>query len=319
MLLTKRNGNQTVKDRRLVKRTIDTIKVGERHRKDLGDIPSLAVSISKVGLLNPITVTSEGLLIAGHRRLEACKHLGWRLIQCVVADDLKSAIARLTAERDENTERKEMSVTERLSLARALSELEIPKAKSRQIQSAKDTNTRLGRGLQSTSNDETVTPMRGESSSPAKTLRHREVDDIVGPAVGWSGTTYGRAKAVVKATTDESLTEEQRQVAKQALADMDETGNIAGSYRRVRESIRPTPSLAKKSVSILAKEQRYAFNRNLPQMSGMMMLLERIQSLDPEITTDEIEQWITSLSKTRRSIEQIIKRLKELKNDAQVN
>lgn len=313
MLLTKRNGNQTVKDRRLVKRTIDTIKVGERHRKDLGDIPSLAVSISKVGLLNPITVTSEGLLIAGHRRLEACKHLGWRLIQCVVADDLKSAIARLTAERDENTERKEMSVTERLSLAKALSELEIPKARQRQSHG----QTAPGKSIEG--NGSNASPHERVSDSPAKTLRHREVDDIVGPAVGWSGTTYGRAKAVVKATTDESLTEEQRQVAKQALADMDETGNIAGSYRRVRESIRPTPSLAKKSVSILAKEQRYAFNRNLPQMSGMMMLLERIQSLDPEITTDEIEQWITSLSKTRRSIEQIIKRLKELKNDAQVN
>jgi ParB family chromosome partitioning protein len=295
-----------MKDRRLIKRTIDTIKVGERHRKDLGDIPSLAVSIAKVGLLNPITVTSEGLLIAGHRRLEACKHLGWRLIQCVVADDLESAIARLTAERDENTERKEMSIAEKLSLAAALAELEIPKAKQRQS----DAGKAYGKGIAS--------PPEGVSYPPAKTRRHREVDDIVAPVVGWSGTTYGRVKAVTRAMEDPSLTQQQREVAKQAFADMEATGNVSGNYNKVREAIRPTPHLSKKSTSIVAKEQRYVFNKNLPEMSGMMMLMDRIEKLDPEITIDEIEQWITSLSKTRRSIEQIIKRLKEFKNGAQV-
>lgn len=53
------------------------IALGERHRRDLGDIDALARSIAEVGLLHPIVVTSEGKLIAGERRLMAVRSLGW--------------------------------------------------------------------------------------------------------------------------------------------------------------------------------------------------------------------------------------------------
>jgi ParB family chromosome partitioning protein len=55
-------------------------KVGERHRRDLGDVDGLAESIEDIGLLNPITVDENGLLLAGARRLAACKRLGWKTI-----------------------------------------------------------------------------------------------------------------------------------------------------------------------------------------------------------------------------------------------
>jgi ParB family transcriptional regulator, chromosome partitioning protein len=56
---------------------IDAIKVGKRHRQDLGDIEALAKSIAANGLLHPITVDATGNLLAGARRLAACKQLGW--------------------------------------------------------------------------------------------------------------------------------------------------------------------------------------------------------------------------------------------------
>ncbi len=59
---------------------IAEIKIGKRHRKDLGDLQSLADSIQEIGLLHPIVVTEDGELIAGERRLEACKLLGWEEI-----------------------------------------------------------------------------------------------------------------------------------------------------------------------------------------------------------------------------------------------
>lgn len=55
---------------------IENIVVGDRRRKDLGDIDSLANSIADIGLLHPIVVSLDGKLIAGQRRLEACKRLG---------------------------------------------------------------------------------------------------------------------------------------------------------------------------------------------------------------------------------------------------
>lgn len=63
---------------------IAAIKVGKRHRRDLGDIDLLAASMANIGLLHPIVVTPDGLLICGERRLRAAKLLGWTTIPVTV-------------------------------------------------------------------------------------------------------------------------------------------------------------------------------------------------------------------------------------------
>ena len=58
-------------------------------RKDLGDLNDLMDSIKENGLLQPITVRICGdyfEVIAGNRRLEACKRLRWATIPCFVKD-----------------------------------------------------------------------------------------------------------------------------------------------------------------------------------------------------------------------------------------
>ncbi|MGE5147438.1 MAG: ParB N-terminal domain-containing protein [Candidatus Eiseniibacteriota bacterium] len=69
-------GSQAARDQR----PIGEITIGERHRGDLGDIAALAASIEDIGLLNPITVDESDRLLAGARRLAACKQLGWKQI-----------------------------------------------------------------------------------------------------------------------------------------------------------------------------------------------------------------------------------------------
>ena len=56
---------------------IDDIKIKKRVRRDLGDLEALKESLRLYGLLNPITLNSKYELIAGERRLEAAKSLGW--------------------------------------------------------------------------------------------------------------------------------------------------------------------------------------------------------------------------------------------------
>ena len=63
---------------------IDDIIVGERHRSDMGDIDGLARSINEVGLLHPVVVRPDGLLIAGRRRILACQKLGWTEIPVTI-------------------------------------------------------------------------------------------------------------------------------------------------------------------------------------------------------------------------------------------
>ena len=71
-----------------------------RREADQDAVQKLADSISKVGLLNPITVDQEYTLIAGLHRLEAVKQLGWTEIECTVKS-LDGLLAEL-AEIDEN-------------------------------------------------------------------------------------------------------------------------------------------------------------------------------------------------------------------------
>ena len=86
-----------------------TINPGRREA-DQEAVQELMDSISKVGLLNPITVDQEYTLIAGLHRLEAAKLLGWTEIECTVSS-LEGLLAEL-AEVDENVVRKGLSAVE---------------------------------------------------------------------------------------------------------------------------------------------------------------------------------------------------------------
>jgi len=67
---------------------ISKIRKGKRIREDLGNIKQFSKLISPIGLLNPITICLEVdgsyTLLAGERRLEACKLLGWDTIDVLV-------------------------------------------------------------------------------------------------------------------------------------------------------------------------------------------------------------------------------------------
>lgn len=83
---------------------IKDVIVKKRIRKELQDIQALKESMSRYGLMNPITINSNNELIAGHRRLEAAKELGWNSISAVVIDP-KNEILELEMELEENIQR----------------------------------------------------------------------------------------------------------------------------------------------------------------------------------------------------------------------
>ncbi len=90
---------------------IDSIRVGERDRSDLGNLDELAASIQTVGLLHPIAITADRDLIAGGRRLAALRLLGWRDVPVSVAN-LTNIADLLQAEHDENTCREPLTPME---------------------------------------------------------------------------------------------------------------------------------------------------------------------------------------------------------------
>jgi ParB/RepB/Spo0J family partition protein len=84
-------------------------------------IEELAQSIKEHGLLNPITVRDRGgfyEVVAGHRRLLACRRVGLGVVACRVVggDDLDVAVVGA----HENLVRRDMSVSEEARLVAAL-------------------------------------------------------------------------------------------------------------------------------------------------------------------------------------------------------
>jgi ParB family chromosome partitioning protein len=110
------------------RRAIADIKVGTRHRRDLGDIEGLAASIADIGLLHPIVIRPDGTLIAGERRLQAAQALGWSDVPVTVID--LDAVVR--GEFAENSLRKDFTPSEMVAIADAIEPLERAQAKHRQ-------------------------------------------------------------------------------------------------------------------------------------------------------------------------------------------
>jgi ParB-like chromosome segregation protein Spo0J len=97
---------------RVEKILIADIKVANRRREDFGDVEGLAASINRFGLLHPITVDGDNNLVAGERRLRACRdvlkldEIDARLYSELTEDE------RREIELEENVRRKDLTPLE---------------------------------------------------------------------------------------------------------------------------------------------------------------------------------------------------------------
>lgn len=174
---------------------IESIKIGERHRKDYGDITTLAKSIDEIGLLHPVVVTPEGVLIAGARRLRACQMLGWTEIPATVVS-LESIVR---GEHDENALRKDFTPSEAVAIAEALEPMEREAAKERQR-----SHTESG---------------YEKFTDPAPAL------DKVASVVGMSRPTLTKAREVIRAA------EQDPERFGDLVEQMDETGKVDRAHQ----------------------------------------------------------------------------------------
>jgi len=161
---------------------ISEIKIEKRIRKDYGDIEGLAQSIKEHGLLQPIVITPDGTLIAGERRLEAVKLLGWTEIKTCITTVLDRE-EQLLCEIAENEKRKEFTPSERVAYGKELEQIQTLKAKNNQGKRSDLTST----------------------SIEAEVNKSQNTDEIVGKKVGLSKEIYRRAKRVVESGNEDII------------------------------------------------------------------------------------------------------------------
>ena len=169
---------------------LDDIIVTERIRKDNGTLEELAASISERGLINPITVMENAdgkyTLIAGLRRLEACRMLGKKDVRATVLTPM-AADEALMLEIAENEQRKEFTVAERLEYAEKLKVVESEKSRRRQLETLKK------------GKDDTQAPVTSTRTGREK----GEARDIVAKKAGFtSQQQMGRAAIVAEKRPD---------------------------------------------------------------------------------------------------------------------
>lgn len=220
-------------------RALKDITVGKRIRHDLGDIDALAKSITERGLLHPIVISPMGDLLAGHRRLEAVRSLGWEAVPVRVVTDVADMRDALNIERDENTQRKPFTPSEADALARTIEALEKPKARERKARPGSERSAKLAE----------------QAPRPR---------DVAAEATGLGHETLRKARAVVDAATDPDLPEEARAVAQQAQAQMDATGKVDPAFRKTMAAVTEAdPENQAKSVAV-------SVNKMLKAVTGIV-------------------------------------------------
>ena len=96
---------------------IDRIVIKPRFRVHIGDLAPMMESIRRIGVLQPIGVDKDNVLVFGERRVEACRRLGMKTIPARIID-----MDALEAEHDENECRLNFSMSERVAIGRAIEE-----------------------------------------------------------------------------------------------------------------------------------------------------------------------------------------------------
>lgn len=261
------------------------IVVGRRVRKELGELHSLIKSIETVGLLHPIVVNTKRELVAGGRRLEAVKRIGWVDVPTVIVDGLDETTEALKAERDENTCRKPWTVTEMAEMGRQLEELERPKAKE--------------------ASNKNLLQNKDESEVENFHLGGK-VRDKVGEALGVSGKTYEKAKVI----SEDGIDELKNMVDHQEVS-IDAANEIAKLPKSDQARIvEQGPDGVKKA----AKAKRQAKQKNAPKALKHSESAADGHGTDVDVTEIEFHKQIEQLC---REIDRLKHRVESWKQNPQ--
>jgi len=213
-----------------------------------------------VGLLHPVVVTPEGRLIAGQRRLEACRQLGWTEIPVTMVDLYQAA----RGEAHENFVRKDLLPSEIVALKRAIEPLERRAARERQG------------GRADLCHPATVAECQGAGEARDKIARYLRV----------GRTTIDRAQAVVEAAEEEP--EEYGHLVEQ----MDRSGKVAGAFRRLtvlkqaRELETARPELPTGPFQVIVADPPWQYESGNP-LPYPTMALEEIKAMQIRDIADE--------------------------------
>jgi len=229
-------------------RAVDSIVVGVRHRKDPGDIAQLMESIDRLGLLQPVTITPEGVLVCGWRRLEAVRRLGLRSMNVWVRSGISNKLESLLAQQDENQLHKPLNELEKAALYRELKALRAEEAERRMRATQFGAQTSGG------------TPGSAPGAEPGETgdSRSQAAMAITGKA---TYNTHERVCALMDWAFRKATPPEIRAMANDALHKIEQGEPVKPLYLKVKEAFDKTQEPQPDIENDLARQAREALER----------------------------------------------------------
>lgn len=296
---------------------LDKVIVGDRIRKDMGDLDGLAASIKSEGLLNPLTVDGNFKLLAGQRRLEALRLLGIDRVEVRVAVSVHDALAAARVERDENTQRKDFTPEEAVRAGSLIEELERPKAEERKAASRPKPGQRVG-AEKLPAPTQPPSPQVGGGKLPpptgegtqrpvaARLAPKPKTRDAAAAAVGMKPRTYEKAKAVVKAAEDPALPPAVRSEAAVALEEMNRTGKVDPAFQRVQRAAQPPkvkdwPEV--KEAERLSRPMRLMRKalKDMPTNDDLIRGLDADGCEGVDLLADSLTRWVNDWKRDRKA------------------
>ncbi|KIP53060.1 ParB N-terminal domain-containing protein [Leucobacter komagatae] len=256
-----------------LERTVESITVGVRHRTEYGDLAQLIASIERDGLLQPITITPDGVLVCGARRLEAITQLGWRTVNVWVRSGITDRLGALLAEQDDNLLHKPLTPTEQATLYRELKDIMAEDAAQRQAA------TQFGPGGKhggESGDANLASPYTGEAGAS----RAQAARMVTGRA---SYTTLERIAHLQTLAEDPEQTEEVRQRAREELAAIETGSPVYPAFQRIN------------AQTSIAELERIANDADVDEVARhhASVAAESIRQTPADMKTAELERLAT--------------------------
>lgn len=290
------------------------------RRQDIGKLRDLQQSIRTNGLHRPIPVTADGTLIAGERRLRACKNLGWTSMPVNVADNDAHAVELLTKEQaDTSPHCKPRTATELALLGLYIEDLERAGADERKI---------AGQHRQHA--DGGPRQSRDVASDILGWSRHYyiQVRAIALASLGWETTPGGYERVKVEpewaAQSRTALELIDKVWAGEAIANELPNGRrmrltVNAVYtewnaERIRRhgEVQPTSYSTNTPAPVVTQRaQREALTKGVSSLNGLCYALSSITDIDPSVTREEAASFERDLSNASRVLRGLHNKIKE--------
>jgi len=230
------------------------IKIGDRFRKDVGDLSTLSDSIMRLGLLQPIVVDTEYNLIAGYRRYLVFVEMDEDTIPCNVITDFDDREKR-TAEMEENTIRKDFTNTEIHAIAQWFHAAESKSGKRTDLEDEPDKDEPRTDSVQGSDVSDKEEDQQPEKPEPEPEKEDRPIDKAA-KAVDKSPDTIRKINQIMEAESDIPLIQKQIDALKGRIDDEP----VDRLYKELQKLLKPKTeepnydAIAKTLVHLIKKQ-----------------------------------------------------------------